>query len=323
MSTSLTPDAASSRPVVVVCGPTASGKSALALALAAAFTGTVINADSMQVYRELAILTARPGSDDVARAPHRLYGMLPAGEPCSAARWRGLALAAIAEAHAAGRLPVVCGGTGLYLRALMQGIAAIPEVPPDVRAAATALHGDLGGAAFRARLATRDPATAGRLADGDRQRLVRAWEVVEATGRPLSAWQADEATPPGGLRFLTVLLMPPRDALYRATDGRFIAMLERGALDEVRRLAALGLDPDLPAMKALGVPALAAHLRGELTLDAAVEAAQRETRRYAKRQCTWFRHQLAADVILSEQYSDNMPASLFPKIRRFVLTESA
>src|SRR4051812_3908656 len=223
--------------VLAIGGPTASGKSALALDAAEAFGGTVINADSMQVYADLAVLTARPGPEALARVPHRLYGVLPATEACSAARWRDMALDAIAEAAGQGRLPVVVGGTGLYLRALMEGLAEIPSVPAPVRADARARHARLGGPAFHAGLAARDPAMAARLAPGDTQRLIRAWEVLEATGRSLADWQAaPSAGPPPGLRFATLVLDPPRDALYAACDGRFRAMVAAGALDEVARL---------------------------------------------------------------------------------------
>lgn len=314
----------SAPPVVIVAGPTASGKSALALALAEAFDGDVINADSMQIYRELEILTARPGPAETARAPHRLYGVLPGGERCSAGRWRDMALAEIAACHAAGRLPLLVGGTGLYLRALERGLAPVPEIPPEYRRAAAALHREIGGAALHRRLAARDPVAAARLRPSDTQRLIRAWEVLEATGRPLAEWQTDgdDAAPP--FRFLRLVCLPPRPALYAACDARFRRMVERGALDEVRALLRLGLDPALPVMKALGVRELADHLAGTIPLDAAIAAAQQATRNYAKRQTTWLRTQvLPADpgaVLLSEQYSESLEAKIFPKIRRFVLT---
>lgn len=283
--------------VVVIGGPTASGKSGLALAVAEAFGGTVINADSMQLYAELDLVTARPPTEDLARAPHRLYGVLPAAERGSAARWRGMALAEIGDAKAAGRLPVVVGGTGLYLRALMQGLSEVPPIPEAVRAAAHERLEALGGAAFRAELVARDPDSA-KLNPGDTTRLTRAWEVLEATGRPLTQWQAEaEQGAPEGLRFAVVVLDPPREDLYALCDRRFLAMMEQGALEEVRRFddlaRAAAFPPDLPAMKALGVPELRRHLHGELTLEAAIALAQQSTRRYAKRQVTWFRHQLA------------------------------
>ena len=278
-------------PVVLVGGPTASGKSALALAVAEALNGIVINADSMQVYAELSILTARPGSAEMMRAPHRLYGVLPAAQRCSAALWQAMALREIEAAHAVGKRAVVVGGTGLYLRALTEGLAPIPAIPAEVRAAAIAMHASVGGHAIHARLAERDPETARRLKPGDTQRLVRAWEVLDATGVPLSRWQAQLPERPP-YAFDCVLLLPPRDALYAACDRRFLGMIDQGALDEARGLAELALPPDLPAMKALGVPELLAHLRGELSLDDAVARAQQSTRNYAKRQLTWFRHQL-------------------------------
>jgi tRNA dimethylallyltransferase len=285
-------------PALVIAGPTASGKSRLALDLAAARHGTVINADSMQVYRELRILTARPDTAETARVPHRLYGVLSAAEPCSAARWRALALAAIEEARAEGRLPILVGGTGLYLRVLFDGLAEIPSIPQSMREAACARHRELGGEAFRAALARRDPESAARLAAGDTQRLVRAWEVIEATGRTLPDWQRAGVAGTGAHTYRTILLMPPRETLYAACDARFGAMVAAGALDEVRALLALGLDPALPAMKSLGVRELARHLAGEWTLEQAEEKARQATRNYAKRQMTWFRHQLAPDLVL-------------------------
>lgn len=315
--------------VIVIGGPTAGGKSALALVLAEAFDGVVINADSMQVYAELDILTARPSPEDQIRAPHRLYGVLPATERCSAARWRALALAEIDAARTAGRLPVVVGGTGLYLRALLEGLAEVPTIPEDVRQAARTEHDRLGGPAFHAALAHRDPDSA-RLKPGDSQRLIRAWEVLTATGRPLSAWQraAPASAPPPGLRFLPVAVLPPRPALYAACDGRFQSMVERGALAEARALDALGLAADRPALKALGVPELCRHLHGDMALADAVALAQQSTRRYAKRQVTWFRHQFAArypetqeiqaldNPAAPEQFLESLRPKIFSIIRK-------
>lgn len=281
-------------PVVVIGGPTASGKSALALELAARFGGIVVNADSMQLYRELSVLTAWPGPDEIARAPHRLYGVLPAAERGSAVRWRALALEAIAEAGRTDRLPIVVGGTGLYLRALMQGLAEVPAIPEEIRRLGRERYVALGGEAFRDDLVARDPASA-KLDANDTTRLTRAWEVLEATGRPLADWQTEAAHgSPEGLSFLICVLDPPRERLYADCDRRFGLMMERGALDEVRRLDALGLNPDLPAMKALGVPELRRFLHGEWSLEHAVDKARQTTRNYAKRQGTWFRHQLGA-----------------------------
>jgi len=309
------------QPVLIVAGPTASGKSALALAVAETFGGTVINADSMQIYRELRILTARPGPEDEARAPHRLYGVLPASERCSAGRWREMALAEIAAAHDAGRLPIVCGGTGLYLRALTEGLSPMPDVPKEIRAFFSARLADEGAAALHQELAALDPEMAARLDERDSQRILRALEVLEATGRSLAEWQAGPAdSPPEHLRFATILLAPPREALYAACDRRLEVMLESGALDEVRRLTAMGLDPTLPAMKALGVREFATHLAGNAELSSALDAARTMTRRYAKRQMTWFRHQIVADIILNAQYSESLLPEIFAFIRQNILT---
>ena len=280
--------------VLVIAGPTASGKSALAMALALKLGGTLINADSVQLYRELAVLSARPSAAEVARLPHRLFAILPAAEPCSAGRWRELALAAIAETRAEGRLPILVGGTGLYLDALMRGIADLPPVPAVVRARLqTRMRSDGGLAALYEDLRACDPAAAERIEPTDRQRILRALELYEATGKPLSAWQAEAGQgPPPDLAFSAYVLMPQRGALYAACDRRFAHMVEAGALEEVRALLALGLDPDLPAMKAIGVAELGAYLAGKTSLEAAIAAGQQATRRYAKRQFTWFRHRL-------------------------------
>lgn len=310
------------RQAVAIFGPTASGKSALALDLAEQLNGTIVNADSMQIYRELRLLTARPSPADEARAPHRLYGVLAGDDPCSAARWRALALAEVAAVHAAGRLPILVGGTGLYLRALLDGLAPVPEVPAAVRAAAQARHAELGAAAFHAELAERDPEMAARLATGDTQRLIRAREVLDATGRSLAWWQAQPADgPPPGLAVRVVVLRPPRAALYAACDLRFEAMLAAGALAEVRALLALGYPPTLPVMKAVGVPELAAHLAGTLSLAEATARAQQATRNYAKRQLTWARHQIAArgpahiSHATDAQYSESIFGNIFAFIR--------
>ena len=300
-------------PVILIAGPTASGKSALALELAAALCGTVINADALQVYRDLRILSARPDAAADARAPHRLYGYLDAAERSSVGAWRALALAEIAAAHAGGRLPIVVGGTGLYLRALQHGLAAIPPIPTVIRTEAAALYRALGGDAFRERLAALDPVAAARLPAGDRQRLTRAFAVLRATDRPLDAWQEGGSERPP-YRFCALLLLPPRAALYAAGDARFVAMTEQGGLDEAAMLAGRGLDPELPAMKAVGLPQLFAYLRGDVALGDAIVDGQRATRHYAKRQMTWFRHQMTADRVFDVAFS----AEILRDARHFI-----
>lgn len=307
--------------MLVIAGPTGSGKSALALAVAEQCDGVIINADSAQVYRELRVLTARPSPDDEARAPHRLYGFLSAAERCSAGRWRELAVTEVAAARGEGRQAIVTGGTGLYLRALTDGLAAIPPIPAEVRAQAEELWAELGRDGFRNALAEHDPVAAVRLPAGDRQRLLRAWEVVQATGKPLSDWQAAApASAPGDEAFATVVLLPPREVLYPALDARFREMIEAGAVDEVRRLLALHLDPTLPAMKALGVRELAGFLDGTASMQAATAAAQQATRRFAKRQMTWLRHQVPGAVVFHEQYSERLNGEIFAFIRHRLLT---
>ncbi len=263
------------------------------MALAERVGGTVINADSMQVYRELRIVTARPGPADEARVPHALYGVRRAAEPGSAAWWREAALAAMAAAHAAGRAPILCGGTGLYLSALTQGLSPMPEPGPAARDEARALLAAIGPAALHARLAEADPTTAARLRPSDGQRLARAWEIWRATGTGLAAWQ-QAVGPPPPWRFHMVLLDPPRPALRQAIAARFAAMLQAGAVEEVRSLLALDLDPALPLLRAQGVPELARYIRGELSLEAAAALAVLASGRYVKRQATWFRNRSIA-----------------------------
>jgi tRNA dimethylallyltransferase len=279
---------------LLVAGPTASGKSALALALADRLDGTIVNADSMQVYRELRVLTARPTLADEAQIPHRLYGVRAAAEPGSAAWWRTEALAAMRTAHDAGRLPIVTGGTGLYFAALTRGLADIPDPGAAARDEARALLGELGAAGLHARLSAEDPVTAASLKPNDSQRVARAWEVWRGTGRGLSAWHAQEEKP-APWRFTAILLDPPREALRAAIATRFAAMMAQGALEEVGALVAQRLDPALPAMRARGVPELSAHLREDISLEEAGRRVELATGQYTKRQATWFRHQPLAE----------------------------
>jgi tRNA dimethylallyltransferase len=278
---------------VLIAGPTASGKSALALELAQKIGGVVVNTDSMQVYRDLRIITARPTPEEEARVPHRLYGHVDAAVNFSAGSWVTDAAAVLAESRAQNRLPIFTGGSGLYFKALTRGLSAVPPIPAEVREDVRARLERDGVEALHAELARRDPASAERLKPRDRTRIARALEVVEATGRSLTDWHRDglpPLLPPGS--FKAVFLGPDRDALYARIDARFGAMLQAGALQEVERLAARRLDHLLPAMKAHGVPALIRHVSGEISLEAAAEIGRTDTRHYAKRQFTWFRHQL-------------------------------
>jgi tRNA dimethylallyltransferase len=279
--------------IILIAGPTASGKSALAVALAKKLSGTIINADSMQVYRDLRIITARPTAEEEARVPHRLYGHVDAAENFSVGRWcteaADVLAATLREAHAA----IVVGGTGLYFSALTQGLAAVPPIPAQIRDEVRARLASDGVEPLHADLARRDPAAAARLMAGDRARVTRALEVILATGRSILQWH--EANMPACVDAAfaaKVFLMPERDALLRRIDARFDAMMAAGAMDEVRALAARHLDPTLPAMKAHGVPWLIRHLNGEIALAEAVEGGKRDTRQYTKRQATWFRNQL-------------------------------
>jgi tRNA dimethylallyltransferase len=311
---------------LIVAGPTASGKSALALALALRFNGAIINADSMQVYRELRVLTARPTPEEEALVPHALYGVRPAAEAGNAAWWRAEALAAMRAAHDAGRVPILTGGTGLYFSALTTGLADVPEPGPEARAEARRLLTELGPEALHTGLAKVDPATAARIKPNDSQRIARAWEVWRGTGLGLAAWQR-RTLPPAPWRFFAIHLDPPREDLRGAIAIRFAAMLAAGALEEVRALLALNLDPALPAMRAHGVPEFSAHLRGETTLEEVRGRVELVTGQYTKRQATWFRHHELAppeqsETILS-RFDNNaqLSESLMRRIIAFIQRE--
>ena len=278
---------------MLIAGPTASGKSALATALAQKAGGVVINTDSMQVYRDLRVLTARPTPEEEALVPHRLYGHVDAAVNFSAGAWVTDAATMLSEARAKQRPPIFVGGSGLYFKALTRGLSAVPPIPPEIRENVRARLERNGVEALHAELAQRDPVSAERLKPRDRARIARALEVVEATGRALTDWHR-EGLPPllAQGEFSALFLAPERDQLYARIDARFDAMLGTGALGEVAALAARKLDPMLPAMKAHGVPALIRHLKGGISRDEAAEIGRADTRHYAKRQFTWFRHQL-------------------------------
>lgn len=286
-------------PVLVIGGPTASGKSGLALSIAENLKGVVINADSMQVYEGLPILTALPSADDMRRAPHRLYATMKPDETCSAAIWRDLALEEINRAHAEKKLPIIVGGTGFYIKALLKGLSPIPEVPHEFRERISKLQKEMGNPAFHADLEKRDPIMAGKLHPFNTQRLIRAWEVLEATGKSLAHWQdIPVVPPPEHLKFKTVVLLPPREKLYDTCNARFDVMMQAGALDEVNAFRARGLK-DVSIANALGYRELCDYIDGNITLEAAATAAKTSTRHYAKRQVTWFRHQIKADLTLA------------------------
>lgn len=285
-------------PLVLIAGPTASGKSALALDLAGRVDVSIVNADSSQVYRDLRILSARPDEVDMSRAPHRLFGYIDGAQACSAARWAADARAEIDLAHQAGRLPVLVGGTGLYLRTLINGIAPIPDIDPDVRAAVRGMAVDAAHIALK----REDPQSAARLAPADTVRVQRALEVVRSTGHPLVHWHQRRT---GGIgtqmELRPLILTPPREWLIQRSDARFFGMIESGAVDEVERLLLRRLDPELPVMRAIGVREISAWLHGEMTRPEMVEAGRLATRQYAKRQYTWFRNQSPMDWPRNEE----------------------
>jgi len=300
------------RPCIVLYGPTASGKSALALAVAQRFGGVVINADSMQIYRDLRILSARPSAEEEALVPHRLYGVLDGDDVCSAARWRDMARMEIQAAHAAGRIPILCGGTGFYIKALIQGLSPMPQVPPEIRAQIRAEVAAAPGVSAWDRLQELDPVAAARIEPMDMQRISRALEIYAATGRILTDWQNDPLDgPPPGLTFLTCVMVPPRAELVARCDARLDAMVDQGALAEVSALMARGLPDDRPIMRAVGVPELTAHLMGQLTLAEALVQAKTATRRYAKRQATWAKNQIVPNFLIKEKYSESLEARFF------------
>lgn len=295
---------------VLIAGPTASGKSALAIALAERLGGEIVNADSMQLYREMRLLTARPGVADEARIPHHLYGVLPGAAPASAGIWTRMALAAIADIAGRGRVPIIVGGTGLYFKALTEGLAEIPDIPEAIRATVRAEVAEIGPERAHGLLAALDPDLAAVLRPSDPQRISRGLEVVRATGKPLSVWQREGQVPPLAGHLAKIALMPDRDWLHARCDARFDWMMEGGALDEVRTLQTFALGPTLPVMKALGVPPLISHLEGNLSLEQAILRGKADTRAYAKRQVTWIRNQMIAWKMLNAKDSERYLAEI-------------
>ena len=304
----------SSTDYIILAGPTASGKSLLALDLAAEIDGVIINADSMQVYRDLHILTARPTAADEALRPHRLYGLVDGAERYSVGHWLRDVQKIVQQVRAQGRWPILVGGTGFYLKAAEYGLSSIPEIPYFVRTKVTSLYSELGGEDCLERLRDQDPVIAGRLQPGDKQRVIRALEVVMHTGRPLSYWQALPRQ--GGLtgRAFKLAHIPDRQIIYESIDRRFENMVNGGGLKEVERLVARGLSDDLPIMRALGLPALAAHLRGDTDKQRAIYLGCRDTRHYAKRQITWLRNNFISNYENNEIYSNKIIEKIFSEI---------
>ena len=302
---------------ILIAGPTASGKSGLALRLAEQLGGVVINADSMQVYRELRILTARPTHDDEARVPHALYGFVSGAESYSAGRYATDVARVLEEVKREGRRPIIVGGTGLYFKALTEGLSPIPAIPDDVRAHWRSVAAEHGGGRMHDELVKRDPLMAQRLASGDTQRIVRALEVLDATGTSLAEWQRLPRQPvldTGST--ISLLVGVEREELARRIDARFRAMVQTGGLDEVLQLKALQFDPALPLMAALGVRPLLAHLVGEASLEEAIAAGQMETRQYAKRQTTWARSNMIAWKSISTQEMEQLGSDFVSFIQR-------
>ena len=303
---------------VIICGPTGAGKSSLALNLAEKFEGVIINADSIQIYREIKILSGRPTSDDYRQAPHRLYGIMSIFKPCTLGIWRKMALETIKECELSGRLPIICGGTGLYIKFLLNELSAIPEISPSIKLEAREKLKELGNENFRELLSKNDPASASRIKSGDTNRLLRAWEVFTATTKPLSYWHKKSRKAGSQHKFFKVCLMPERKALYSICDQRFLEFVEQGAVEEARAFDFITASPELPASKTLGLLELIKYTKGELELSDAVEQAQRATRRYAKRQLTWFRHQLDEDFLIQNLSCRKTVSDCFKKIVNFL-----
>ncbi|MCK0068516.1 tRNA (adenosine(37)-N6)-dimethylallyltransferase MiaA [Kordiimonas laminariae] len=304
-----------------IAGPTASGKSALSLKFAKDLNGVIINADSMQVYKDLRVITACPSEEDELQASHRLYRFMDGSEVCSAAYWSELAMTEIEKAWDEGKYPIVIGGTGMYFKFLLEGVAKIPDIPDDIRNAVREEAGEHGSEKLHDELKGYDPVIAERLFPGDRQRVCRAVEVYRATGKPLSEWQKNNEPGPMTAHDKAgcahkFILKPPRDVLYDRCNRRFDMMLGEGALEEVEALMERNLDTSLPIMRALGVPSLIKLIRGEVSEEEAIEDAKMQTRRFAKRQLTWFRNQFSHWNCLNAQYLESEYDILMNKISK-------
>ena len=302
---------------IVICGPTASGKSALAMKLANELNGEIINADSMQVYNELKILTSRPSTNDTENIPHNLFGIRKMVEPFSLNIWIKLAKQSISQIIDRGRIPIACGGTGMYIHYLSKRLSKIPEIPDIVRLQAREKLEVLGNENFSKELIKLDPLLGNKIPIGDSQRLTRAWEVMKATGQSLATWNM-EPDQPTGLSLYHVLLIPDREILYRICDQRFLGFMDQGAVAEAETIKNMNLDPSLPAMKALGLSQIIKYLDGEMYLDDAIKHAQQKTRNYAKRQMTWFRNQLKPNFSYTKPYDGSIDQGLMIEVSKFL-----
>ena len=302
---------------IVICGPTASGKSALAMKLANELNGEIINADSMQVYNELKILTSRPSTNDTENIPHNLFGIRKMVEPFSLNIWIKLAKQSISQIIDRGRIPIACGGTGMYIHYLSKRLSKIPEIPNTVRLQAREKLKVLGNENFSKELIKLDPLLGNKIPIGDSQRLTRAWEVLKATGQSLATWNM-EPDQPTGLSLYHVLLIPDREILYRICDQRFLGFMDQGAVAEAETIKNMNLDPSLPAMKALGLSQIIKYLDGEMYLDDAIKHAQQKTRNYAKRQMTWFRNQLKPNFSYTKPYDGSIDQGLMIEVSKFL-----
>lgn len=305
-----------SQNILVIAGPTASGKSAIAMDIAQKCNSVIINADSMQVYSDLQILTARPTHQDMETTPHALYGVIDGSRRCNVRHWLELATREVEKARLLGKLPILVGGTGLYLNAARHGISQIPEVSEEIHNKAVSLHQDIGARSFKELVEQNDSETASRLAEGDSQRLIRAMEVYWQTNKPLSYWQSQPLTGAISGNFIHVAHLPPRQLVYDSINQRVHNMIEEGALDEVGALVARTLDPALPVMKALGVRQIAAYLKSELAFDLMIESIAQDTRHYAKRQFTWFKNNFISEFTNNEKYSKRIISEIFALIPR-------
>ena len=303
---------------LVICGPTGSGKSRLAVNLAKKLNGVVINADSIQIYREIKILSGRPNLDDYREAPHRLYGIMSVNNTCTVGVWREMAFATIKECEFAGKLPIICGGTGLYIKFLLDKLSTIPKIPNSIKLEARLELERIGNEGFRELLSKSDPVSAAKIKTGDTNRLLRAWQVFKATAKPLPYWHERHKKQDAKHKFFKVLLMPNREVLYSDCDKRFLSFVNQGALEEAREINITSPSYESPALKTLGLSELIQYTKGELELSDAVERAQRATRRYVKRQITWFRHQLDEDFLIESLDDKERVFDCLDKIMNFL-----